>query len=219
MRLQHSTTQHPLTILEGGGGVAGACMFFSVFRDHATERDLLCSAYIEGMPSHIYTIQIEDSEAVEVSRLALDDQAVKDIIEAARCHDDFVAVNAEEKTVRMRDPWTREERDLDIESILDGSEEAFVDLDGEFPWTIQRIRSEAAMRAGYFCVLDRDDQGQVAIVATSGREDEINRKLVYLGVHKAGKRFPGAHDIEDMEEGEDYEFAPDLRSKFVGPSI
>lgn len=96
----------------------------------------------------VYSIEIEDSEIIEVSRFDSDDapNAIAHIAHVLDCSED------------------------DALDYLTGSE---IHSDAEMDWFIQGMMGEAAKEAGYKAASSRDEQGTVYIVPMFGKESEL----------------------------------------------
>lgn len=100
--------------------------------------------------SFIYSIDLDDSEVVEVNEL-YSEEVISDIMNALDVDEDAA------------------------ENLLDGTDTAYdYDLDGEDDWYIQAKQGECAKSMGYKACKAEDEQGTVYIVPMLDSEDSLS---------------------------------------------
>lgn len=136
MRIYHTSSEQITEINEDG--LFNDCLFFS----H--------DVYSLGSYTHVYAIDIEEEEIINVSQLH-DTDIIAHIASVLECDTETA------------------------ESILDGSIPSVCDIDAdpELDWFIQAQQGECANVMGYKACRSTDEQGTVFIVAMFGREKEL----------------------------------------------
>ncbi|GGD31555.1 hypothetical protein [Aureimonas glaciei] len=128
---------------------------FFINADFEEDIDAIEASYTQGDADHVYVLDMDHSH-IDVFALVADATAI-----------------AEVQAI-----WGK---DIDPQSIIDGS---LLDADEEVEdacWHQQRLRAQLAGRMGFHAVRDRDEQGEVFAVDFSGRNDELNGAWRYLG--------------------------------------
>lgn len=180
-RLKHSASTDSLRFEEGMAGCAGAVVFCSIsWRAITPDEPYQCH-------THVYDLGPAD-DLLPVSQLPLEEDDAAHLLKRLRAYmrraGDFdyeLEDDGDPLDAQLVDSETG--RSFTLEEVFDGRAEAqIVDaLDGNFAWEIQEMRARIAHECGYFGCLDRDDQGDVAMIYTRGRCDELNGRLSYVG--------------------------------------
>ncbi len=137
MKLYHTSPTKIETINESG--TFGDCLFF------ASEIYVMT----EAKTIYTYSIEIKDSEVINVSELH-DDEEIKRIAEV-------LGVN-----------------ENNAERMLDGRDTAFDHGgDGEDDWWIQGIQGQVARKMGYKACESEDEQGAVYIISMKNMENKL----------------------------------------------
>lgn len=95
--------------------------------------------------------------------------------------EDRFDVDARDALHLLDDPDDERCIPMDPEEVLNGEHDRLVnEIGGEESWRIQEIRAETAARAGYIGVRDRDEQGDVIMVAPHEIQGDLNDRLFYV---------------------------------------